>query len=69
MQETVNRSSNGAQGNRALTAELDAAKATLDRHVSLLQRSLDLHEQLQWGLLDLDDAVAAVAELKRDCRR
>jgi hypothetical protein len=49
-----------------LVAELDAARATLDRYTTLIQWSLDIREQLEWGL-DLDPMTAEVAAFKRAC--
>lgn len=53
-----------ATGGNKLIAELEDARAKLDRGVDLLQLAIDLQEQLWWSL-DLDDAVAEVAALKR----
>jgi len=49
-------------------AELNERRDWLDRATDLMERALDLREQLQWGVFDADDARAAVAEFKRDCR-
>jgi hypothetical protein len=49
-----------------LVAELDAARAKLDRKTDLLQWSIDLRELLYSGL-DLDDMTAEVAAFRRAC--
>jgi hypothetical protein len=50
-----------------LLAELDRTRANLDATTELLNRGLDLLEQLRWGVFDLDDAVAEVRAFCRDC--
>jgi hypothetical protein len=45
-----------------------AARRQLDETLELLDRALDLREQLQWQL-DLDDMVEFVAQLRRDVER
>jgi hypothetical protein len=47
-----------------LLTQYRAARNQLDASVLLLQRALDLHEQLSWGL-DLENMVNEVGELKR----
>jgi hypothetical protein len=49
-----------------LVAQLAAIRGRLDRSTELLNRALDLHQQLAWGVLDLYDARDMVAQLKRD---
>jgi hypothetical protein len=51
-----------------LISELNRVRGRLDKRVALLNRALDLRQQLYFGI-DLDDAVEAVAELRRDCAR
>ena len=51
-----------------IVAELDAARANLDRKTALLRWSIDLREQLQWSL-DLDDMTKQVAAFRRKCRK
>jgi hypothetical protein len=51
-----------------LISSLNAARDKLDARVALLNRALDLREELYFGL-DLDQAVDAVRELRRDCAR
>lgn len=53
------------RSNQALTP-YRVARARLDASTELLTRALDLREQLQWGVLDADEAVHAVWQLKRD---
>jgi hypothetical protein len=48
-----------------LVAQLSIARDRLDRGVLLLNRALDLREQLAWGVLDMDVARDMVAEFKR----
>ena len=52
-----------AQPRPDLVSQLDAARARLDASVLLLERALDLRQQLWWSI-DLDDARADVAALK-----
>jgi hypothetical protein len=65
--EEETRPSAGLPCNQDLIAQLDHARARLDRHTELLNRSFDLREQFLWGF-DLDDMTAEVAAYKRDCR-
>jgi hypothetical protein len=58
-----------SQAKADLISELNAARDRLDARVALLNRALDLGEQLSWDLLDLDDARSMVAELRRDSTR
>ena len=51
-----------------IIAELDAARANLDRKTDLLQWSIDLRELLYSGL-DLDDMTEQVAAFRRECQR
>ena len=48
-----------------IIAELTAARDQLDRTIELLERSLDLREQLTFQF-DMDDARDLVAEFVRD---
>jgi hypothetical protein len=43
---------------QALIAELDFARARLDAASNILQRSIDLREQMGWGILDADELAA-----------
>jgi hypothetical protein len=47
-----------------LIAELDAARGQLNETLDLLNRALDLREQLWFGI-NLDDMAEAVAELRQ----
>jgi hypothetical protein len=51
-----------------LIAQLDLARARLDRATDLMSRALDLREALEWGL-DLDDMAREVESFKRDVTR
>ena len=42
----------------------DYGRARLDRGVDLMQRALELREQLEWGIFDLDEAIAEVRAFK-----
>jgi hypothetical protein len=53
--------------NQHLVTEYRSARDALNASLDLLKWSMDLREQLQWGVFDSDDAKAAVAELKRAC--
>jgi hypothetical protein len=44
--------------------QLDGARDRLDRAVELMQQSLDLRQQLAWGVLDIDHARAEVHTFK-----
>jgi hypothetical protein len=48
-----------------LLVRLDFARARLDRGVDLMERAIELRQQLQWGL-DLDDMRDQVDAFKRD---
>jgi hypothetical protein len=52
----------------SVSEQLDLARARLDARVDLLGQSLNLREQLSMGILDLDDARAAVWKFKRAIR-
>ena len=56
------------QADADLIGSLNAARDKLNAHVALLNRALDLRELLYFGI-DLDDAVQAVADFRRDCAR
>ena len=45
------------------------ARDTLNSSLDLLTWSIDLREQLEWGVLDIDDARAEVGAFKRACER
>jgi hypothetical protein len=53
--------------NETLVREYHSARDALNASLDLLQWSMDLREQLQWGVFDLDEAKAQIAELKRAC--
>jgi hypothetical protein len=44
---------------------LGVARDRLDRAVELIEWAIDLHEQLTWGVFDMDDARNEVAKFKR----
>jgi hypothetical protein len=48
-----------------LVAQLEATRSRVDRATQLMQWSIDLREQLTWGVLDIDAAREEVAAYKR----
>jgi hypothetical protein len=60
-------------GGMALVESYHIARDRLDCAVELLEWFINLHEQLMWGILDIDDARHQVAKFKRaveaHCRR
>jgi hypothetical protein len=52
-----------------LIGQYRSARDALNASLDLLRWSIDLREWLEWGILDVDDARAAVAELKRACEQ
>jgi hypothetical protein len=48
-----------------LIAQLCDARDQLDRGIELLNETLDLREQISWGVVDADDARDAVYKLVR----
>jgi hypothetical protein len=53
--------------NQVLLTQYRSARGALNASLELLGWSIDLREQLEWGVLDVDEARAAVAELNRAC--
>jgi hypothetical protein len=58
----------GERFGSATSHALHQARDRLDESVTLLERALDLLDQMQWGVLALEDAGELVAELRRDVR-
>lgn len=52
-----------------LITEYRCARDDLNASLDLLTRSIDLREQLKWGVFDLEFAQAEVAAFKRACER
>ena len=52
-----------------LIGQYHSARDALNASLELLRWSIDLREQLEWGVFDVDDARASVAELKRACEQ
>lgn len=52
-----------------LVIQYHSARDALNASLDLLRWSIDLREQLSWGVFDVDDARAAVAELTRACEQ
>ena len=48
-----------------LVAQLGVTRARVERATQLMQWSLDLREQLTWGVFDIDAAREEVAAYKR----
>jgi hypothetical protein len=48
-----------------VNAQLNLARSRIDRATALINRALDLREQLEWGI-DLDVAAQEVADFTRD---
>lgn len=49
-----------------LILQLNAARQKFEHGLELLKRADDLHELLEWGILNEAQARAAVAEFRRD---
>lgn len=54
---------NTVRGNY-LVAALSDARNRVEKNCHLINEALDLLEQLQWGVLDIDDARQEVRKLK-----
>jgi hypothetical protein len=54
-----------SQADIRLLGRYRSARAELDASLALLKWSINLREQLAWGVFDLDDARAAVADFNR----
>jgi hypothetical protein len=52
-----------------LITEYRSARDALNASLDLLCWSIDLREQLEWGVLDIEFARAEVAAFKRACER
>ena len=52
-----------------LLTQYRESREALNASQDLLTWSIDLREQLQWGVLDIDDARAEVGAFKRACER
>ena len=52
-----------------LITEYRCARDALNASLDLLTWSIDLREQLEWGVLDIDSARAEVGAFKRACER
>jgi hypothetical protein len=52
-----------------LIEQYHSARDALNASLELLRWSIDLREQLEWGVFDIDDARAAIAELNRACEQ
>jgi hypothetical protein len=55
--------------NQPLLTQYRWARDALNASLELLRWSIDLREQLEWGVLDVDEARQAVAELNRACEQ
>ena len=53
----------------SLVEQRREARRRLDTITNTLQRSIDLREQLQWGILDMDDAIATGRGLQESLSR